>query len=283
MGSANDSTSPIHRLRALELERGNMLARGFTDKHPDVVRVQTEISMLERQMAEPVEGEAPSNATQQNAISEQRRAEQRAAAAAEDIERLRGVVADYEARIAETPAVAERLDALNRQHDHLYRSYQDFSNRLQHAGVQADLERRQLGERFMILESAFAAPEPSSPNRILLLILGTVLGLVVAFGVGLVAEMVDTSVHTSNELQSNLGIPVLVSVPNIMLESDRVERTRRIMRESIAAVAVVLFCLVGGILTYVFVNGTGGSSDAVIEQPASTETEARVDLGLGRG
>jgi protein tyrosine kinase modulator len=285
MGTSTDATSPLHRLRALELERGNMLARGFTEKHPDVVRVQSEMELLARQIGESLENEdgGSTNLSQQNAVAEQRRAELRAKAAAEDIERLRVTVADLERRIAETPAVAERLDALSRRYEHLYATYQDFSSRLQQAGVQADLERRQLGERFRILESAFAAPEPSSPNRILLLIMGAILGLVISFGVGVVAESVDTSVHTSTELESAMGIPVLVSVPKIMLESDRVARSSRIFRESLAAMGVVFFCLAGGILTYLFVNGGGGTSDTAIEEEAPSETEARFDLGVGRG
>jgi len=287
-GAAGDSMSPASRLRVLELERGNMLARGYTEKHPDVVRVESEMALIKGQLDESsdAEGGMAQSLPQQNAMAEQRRAELRTVAAAEDIERLREVVSNVETRIAGTPAVAERLDGLSRQYDHLYRSYQDFSSRLQQAGVQAQLERRQLGEQFRILESAYAAPEPSSPNRILILILGTVLGLASSFGVGFVAELVDTSVHTSNDLQAALGIPVLVSVPNIMLESDRVARSRRIMRESLAAVAVVVFCLTGGILTYVFVNGGGaGTSDSeeVIEESAPTETEARADLGKSLG
>jgi succinoglycan biosynthesis transport protein ExoP len=287
-GAAGDATSPARRLRALELERGNFLARGFTGKHPDVVRVESEMALIQGQLskADNVEGGPPQSLPQQNAMAEQRRAELSTVSASEDIERLREVISEYETRIAGTPAVSERLDGLSRQYDHLYRSYQDFSSRLLQAGVQAQLERRQLGEQFRILESAYAAPEPSSPNRILILILGTVLGLAISFGIGFAAEMVDTSMHTPNEVQAALGIPVLVSVPNIMLESDRMARSRRILRESLAAVAIVVFCLTGGILTYVFVNGGGAGgadSEEVIEESAPAETEARVDLDLGKG
>jgi polysaccharide chain length determinant protein (PEP-CTERM system associated) len=286
----NDSTSPTHRLRGLELERGNLLARGFTEKHPDVVRVESEIGLLQAQLSQRSneDSEVAQTLPQQNAMAEERRAELLASAMGEDIERLREVVSEIETRIAGTPGVAERLDALSRQYEHLYRSYQDFSSRRQQAGVQADLERRQLGEQFRILESAYAAPEPSSPNRIVILILGTVLGLAIAFGIGFIAEMVDTSLHTSNDLQSALGIPVLVSVPKIMLEFDRTERSRRILKESLAALAVVLFCLSGGIATYFLVNGvsdTEAGNEEQKEESTAPQTEARIDLGLdfGRG
>lgn len=282
-----DQSSPTYRLQTLQIESANLMARGFTHKHPDVIRVESEIAILEEQIArggDEADG-APRSFAEQNARAEQGRAEGRAKSAREDIERLRKTVAALESRLAGTPAVAERLDALGRQYDHLYRSYQDFSGRLQQAGVQAALERRQLGEKFRILESAEIAPEPSSPSRILLLTLGAVFGLVLGAGVGLIAEVTDSSMHTTNDLQSALGIPVLVSVPRIMLESDRMLRSRRIMRETLTAVGVVLFVLIGGLATYYFVNGIPDElpKQTKIEQQATIPPQARFDLGIRRG
>lgn len=282
MSSPGDTASPAHRLRMLEIERGSLLARGYTTRHPDVVRVEAEINLLEGQLSSAAaSGDGPKSMGEQNARAEQARAELRATSAREDIERLQITIADLEARLASTPAVAEQLDGLGRQYDHLYRSYQDFSSRHQQASVQAALERRQLGEKFRILESAEAAPEPSSPNRILLLTLGAILGLAIGAGVGLVSEVSDSSLHTSSELQTALGIPVLVSVPRIMLETDRAARSRRILRESLAAVAVVVFVLIGGIATYIVVNGSGIADSEIADSPPNTE--ARGSSGIGRG
>ena len=286
MSPPNDQTSPTHRLRILEIERGNLLARGFTEKHPDILRVESEIVIVSDQIANTGDDDdSPKSFGEQNARAEQGRAELRARAASEDVERLRESISGLEARLAATPAVAEQLDALNRQYEQLYTSYQDFSARLQQAGVQADLERRQLGEKFRILESAEIAPEPSSPNRLLLLSLGTILGLALGAGTGLLAEMADSSLHTTNELQSALGIPVLISVPRIMLESDRVARSQRILRETLAAVGVVVFVLAGGMTTYYFVNGNpgGGQSEEGVEQELTPAIEARVGFETRRG
>ena len=282
---SGDQTSPTHRLRTLQIERGSMVARGFTEKHPDVVRVESEIALLADQIDEVgEEGDAPKSFGEQNARSEQGRAELRATAANEDIERLRETIARLEERLAATPAVAERLDALSRRYAHLYTSYQDFSARLQQAGVQADLERRQLGEKFRILESAQIAPEASSPNRLMLLSLGALLGIAMGAGIGLLAELTDSSLHTTNELQTALGIPVLVSVPRIMLESDRVARSRRILRETLAAVVVVFVVLAGGVATYYIVNGSQTlESDEEPEAGAKPAIEAGVDFGTQRG
>lgn len=274
MSSPSDTTSPQYRLRQLELEKGALLARGYTDRHPDVVRIESEIQGLESQIATragaPKDG-APQSISEQNALAEKQRADLRAKAASEDIDRLRETVSDIEERLGSTPSVAESLESLQRSQEQLSTNYQDFGRRLQQASVQADLERRQLGEKFGILESAFAAPEPSSPNRLLLIILGSVLGIGLGLGTALLSEVADTSIHTSGELQSATGIPVLVSVPNIMLESDRVARSRQAIREYAAAIGVVLFCLIGGWLTYQFVNGAGtaDAEDSQIESPAN--------------
>lgn len=272
VSTPNDVTSPVYRLRALELERNGMIAKGYTAKHPDMVRLDAELVVLREQMkAHSAEGDEPLSIGEQNARSEQRRAEQRAVAAAEDVARLRESIAAIEAKIAATPTVAERLDALQRNYDQLARTYQDFSSRLQQAGVQADMERRQLGEKFMILESAEEAFEPSSPNRILLLSLGALLGLALGAGVGLIAEISDSSVHNSNDLQVALGIPVLAAVPRIVLESDRIARARRIRRELTSAAAVVSFVLVSGLGAYWFVN-VHGSNAGGPEQGGEGET-----------
>ena len=284
MSGGGDQNSPSYRLQSLELQRGSLLAKGFTKKHPDVVQADAEIALLQSQLAGGAAGEgdedvAPKSVGEQNARSEQGRAELRAKSAQEDIDRLRVSIAEVERRIGGTASVAEKLDALSRQYDHLSHSYQDFSNRLQQASVQADLERRQLGEKFRILETAEPAPQPSSPNRLLLLSLGTIMGLALGGGIGLISEVADSSVHTSNELQAALGIPVLISVPNIMLESDRAMRSRRILRESLAAAFVVAFVLVGGVTTYYVVNVMGGAdSNAAPAGEESESTSAMIDL-----
>ena len=96
-----------------------------------------------------------------------------------------------------------------------------------------------------VLEAAFAAPEPTSPNRAVLLLLSLVLALVVGSAMGLLLEAGDTSVHSARQLQNALRIPVLAAIPQILLESDRRTLRRKRIRTGIATAAVVAFALVG--------------------------------------
>ena len=116
----------------------------------------------------------------------------------QDIERLTEQGDAARERIAATPAVAALLEALGREYNHLNVSFQDFSARRQQASVQADLERKQLGEQFRILESAFPAPRQSSPNRGLILVVGLDLGVGLAGTVGLVLESTDIVIFSDS-------------------------------------------------------------------------------------
>ncbi len=270
MGSSSDSLSPATRLKMLEILLGEYESKGFTEKHPDMIRTRAEVEVLRAR----VEGGDPNDPAQttfaqQSAEAEGHRASQRRAAAEEEMQRLENLAAEIQNLLATTPEVAEKLDGLERRYQHLFGSYQDFSNRQLEAMVQAQLERRQLGEQFRVLEAAFVAPEPTSPNRPVLMILSLVLGIAVGGAVGIALEAADSSVHTVRQLQNAIRLPVLASIPQIVLESDRLALRRQRIRTSLAAVTMVLFALVGGVASYVWVNG----GHRVVDGESVEETE----------
>jgi uncharacterized protein involved in exopolysaccharide biosynthesis len=256
-GTPNDEASPVRRLELLKLDLAEHKSRGFTEKHPDVVKTRAEIEELEAAvdaLEESGEDEmlAGSPLLQQTQ-AQARRAALRGEAVEKEIERLRGLAETIEASISATPAVAEQLDALNREYEHLFGSFQDFSTRHLEATVQAQLERRQLGEQFRVLEAAFEA----------------------FAGVGLVMETTDTSAHDARQLQTRLQLPVLALIPRIWLESDRFELRRRRLREVMATASLVTFALVGGAINYLWVNGVPG----FIEAAFSAEEDAGGSAG----
>jgi uncharacterized protein involved in exopolysaccharide biosynthesis len=72
-----------------------------------------------------------------------------------------------------------------------------------------------VGEEFRILDPAVAARNAVAPPRLLVVLLGAVLGLgAAAFAVAL-ADRLDGSFHTVEELQAFSRLPVLVTIPHI--------------------------------------------------------------------
>ena len=267
LGSPNDEASPTRKLELLKLQLAEFKSRGFTEKHPDVISTKAEIAEVETALDELLErGEDPERPSllQQQAQAQTNRAARRREAAEEEIDRLQAMADEVQALMGATPAVAEQLDGLNREYEHLFASFQDFSKRHQEATVQAQLERRQLGEQFRVLEAAFEAPDPSAPNRPLILVLGVLFGLALGGGVALVMEAADTSAHDPRRLQTSFGLPVLASIPQIWLEADRVLQRHRRLRTAAATAAVVAFVLVGGAANYMWVNGAPGFLEAIL-------------------
>ena len=258
----NDETSPIRRLEMLKLALADLRSRGNTDKHPDVIKTKREVTELEAVVAEMKERGIDENSTgsllQQQAQASVQRASLARQAAEAELVRLQDLGDEVQGLILATPAVSEQLDALMREYEHLFTSFQDFSKRQLEASVQAQLERRQLGEQFRVIEAAFRAPAPSSPNRLLIVVLGAFLGLALGAGVGLMLEVMDNSAHDARQLQTRFEMPVLASIPRIWLEGDRVLLRRQRLRAAFATSALVLLALLGGAANYMWVNGMPG-------------------------
>jgi uncharacterized protein involved in exopolysaccharide biosynthesis len=228
--------TPERRLEALRIQLGQARSRGFTDRHPDVLAAQAEIEELEANLASTAEGvdDSELSVSQQNAKAEAERAGLRARSSSYEVARLEEQLGEVEARLADTPRVAERLASLEREHDHLFASYQDFSAKRLEAGVAADMERRQKGEKFRVLEQAIPESEPASP------------------------------------------MPVLIAVPPVVLESDRLEKRRKLTVQLATAAALTGLVLFASLAGNWIVNGLPGPITELVgsgEAPAEAPVE----------
>ena len=270
--------SPSERLQQLENQLGELRSRGLTDRHPDVIATVAEIEQvhgrIERGDVEEEENRAPMSVAELQARNEAQRAGLRVEAAKREAERLQKEVDAAQARLAATPRVSEQLDALEREYENLSASANDFANKRLEAGVAANMERRQKGEQFRVLESAYAPPEPTSPNRPLILMLGLLLGMGAGVGFALLVDSMDSSYHESRALQNSLRLPVLASIPAILLDADRARIRRRNLRQAFAAVAVTGVVLSGSLVGYVVVNKPHlfrGDTEEAAPTPAPAE------------
>ncbi len=232
--------TPRRRLDMLEVQLSEYQSRGFTAKHPDIVATLGEIERIKEDLTAGAEDPDNLSFAQQNARAEMQRASLRVQAGQDEQDRLRKQLEFIEQRMGKTPRVAEQLGGLEREHEHLFDSYQEYSKKRLEAGVAADMESRQKGEKFRVLEQAVPPPDASAPNRPLLLALGLLLGLALAGAYGLAAEALDPSFHAPRKLQERFGIPVLAAIPSVLLASDlAARRSRRIRSAIFASVATV--------------------------------------------
>jgi protein tyrosine kinase modulator len=238
----------------LDLARSNLekLSLRLTAEHPDIVRTKRLVQDLERKIK--AEAERPSSPSVASSRTEspqeterrERLREMRAeleslgrqiAFKESEEQRLRGAVADFQSRIAAVPALESEWIALTRDYDTVKEAYKKLLAKSEDSKVAADLERRQIGEQFRILDPARAPIRPISPNRMKINAIGAVLGLLL--GVALVAllELRDSSFRTEAEVVNLLELPVLAQIPMVETPLDVRARHRRKLLSS-AAMAV---------------------------------------------
>ena len=273
--SSGDATlSPEKRVRLLELELAGHRSKGYTDKHPDVIdtllEIQTVQAQIESAQNDSEGAEAELTFEQLTAQAEQERALLRARAATEKIARLSQELETIQSRVDASPQVSEMLDALERQWRQVSISLADFENRRVQASVQANLERRQLGEQFRILEPAFVPLKASAPNRLLILAIGAFLGVVAGLGLGVGLEALDSTVHKAGEAQDALAVPVLAVIPAIRFHVDAARSRQRRFRYALMSSVFVVFNLLGGAFGYLYMNGLPGWARALVVEAEET-------------
>ncbi len=130
-------------------------------------------------------------------------------------------IANYEARIAKTPEVERGLAALTRDHENVFREYQDVLAKQQDAQLAENLEENQQAEKFSILEPALRPEQPSSPDRPKLIVLALFVALGAGGGAALAIELALSTIRGRNHLKNIIdGHPIAV-IPYIPSEEKR--------------------------------------------------------------
>ncbi len=126
---------------------------------------------------------------------------------------LQKQIVGYEARLRISPLVEEQFKQLTRD----YQTALDFYNSLLKQNDQAtmtrDLENRQQGEMFKVLDPASLPEKPSYPNRPLIVGGGFAGGLVLGLAIALILELKDKSIRSENDVEFFLKVPTLAIVP----------------------------------------------------------------------
>jgi polysaccharide biosynthesis transport protein len=245
------------RLARLRQELAAVRTR-YTDQHPSVIRLKAEIAATEQEPVEPkVVGKT--DITSLSGSPYVLRLREMLGGAESDLrvlkieeQRLRADIAAYQVRLENTPKREQEFLEVSRDYETTRELYGSLSKRLEAAQLAESMEQRQKGEQFRILDSAVPSGLPAAPNRLKLLAMSLVLSLGLAAGALMLAEMLDTSFHSIDELRQFTIVPVLVSVPKIVTDADR-QRGQRRFRLAAAGAVLGLIVIAGG--SYLIAHG----------------------------
>ncbi|HEX5426000.1 MAG TPA: Wzz/FepE/Etk N-terminal domain-containing protein [Candidatus Acidoferrales bacterium] len=214
------------QLAQLQSKLADLQSR-YTDNYPDVIRTKADIAALQKQIAAQSAGPSTTSnspKTEQMAVEPQNIQQLRAQLhssevlisqkTAEEAE-LKHQIAVYEQRVQASPDVEQQYKALTLGQEAALKSYNELQQHRDEAQMATDLEKRQEGETFAILDPANLPDQPSFPNRLMFIGGGFAGGLALGFGLAFLGEMRDTSIRTEQDVEFALRLPVIVMVPAI--------------------------------------------------------------------
>lgn len=227
------------RLALLKQELAELSTR-YTDKYPDVGAKKQEIAELEREIASAPKRTAPVVAARPARPAN----DPRMAALKADEQRLLDTVAQYQKRIEDMPRREQEFQQIARDYETTKELYRSLRQRYEEALLGENAEQQQRGEMFRILEAAAVPDQPSAPRTGRLAMLGVMASLGLAAAAVMLAEQVDTSFHSLDDLRGHVAMPVAAAIPRIVTAADRRRRRRR-LHLLLATSAAALLVIVG--------------------------------------
>ncbi len=199
----------------------------YTPEHPDVIKTKQMIAEVERRSAisrtavksaAPPTHEAPQAQLSSPAVRlrdnlhvlddtiREKSAEQF---------KLQQSIREYEKRIQLSPTIEQEYKKLTRDYQTAQAFYDDLLKKKSMSEMSTDLERRQEGEQFRIVDPANLPETPGFPKRGMLTGMGFGLGLGLGGALVFVLEALRQSVQTESDVEFYLKLPVLANIPDL--------------------------------------------------------------------
>jgi polysaccharide chain length determinant protein (PEP-CTERM system associated) len=218
------------QLAALEAQLAQSAAQGWTDSHPDVVRLRNQIARLRPLAAREPAGAGtmpnPSYVSLRAMVAEK---EGQVNAAATRKAQLEGDLAQLGTRQASEPGVAAEQERLNRDYDVLKRQYDKLLEDRDQVRLRTDVRSQTDAVKFKVIDPPSQPSVPLTPNRPLLLTLILFVGLGAGAGAAYVLGQIQTTFPTQTRLADATGLPVLGSIGQVFTEEARARHRQRLL------------------------------------------------------
>lgn len=234
--------TPSNRLLEKQQQALTALKATYTDQHPRVVRLKSAIASTKRQLDDNLRAERQ----QVYRSGEYRGVKVQLASLEAMRENYEAEIAEKRAMLQQIPTLRTQLAELERQRHNEVLIYEKLVSRYGQSEVSKEMELQDKAVSFRVLDPAIVPSMHTSPNRPLIIAGGIFGGLLIAFGVIVLADFVNPAIRTVDELK-RMGINVFAVVPKMTTEENRRRQRNmdlRLMLFSGSALAVAIFFLV---------------------------------------
>ena len=236
--------APVGTAQQLEVARARLALalQRYTPSHPEVTSMERTIADLVTKL----EGEAPVGAettaqkppvSPAEAAQQKRMLDLKAELAVLDYQltanrteaaRLNQQIAEYQAKIDVVPTRESELVELTRDYSTMQAAYTNLLVKREDAMLASNLERRQIGEQFKLLDTASLPGRPfNQAQRVGIMSSGAIMGLLLGLLLIGLGAYRDTSFHSEEEALRVLSVPVLGLIPAMSSEREALAARRR--------------------------------------------------------
>jgi uncharacterized protein involved in exopolysaccharide biosynthesis len=147
--------------------------------------------------------------------------------------RVQKLLGEQRAKVLKLQSLREEGEVLRRDVENAQTAYSEMQQRV----VQTRVESDNTGTNVSVLKSATEPALPSSPKLLRNMAAAVFLGALLALAAALVRELRDRRVRTVSDVESELGQPLLLSLPTAALSPKATsrKRTRAIRGRSMAS------------------------------------------------
>src|SRR5215469_6964082 len=196
----------------------DQLRTRYGPSYPDVLAKQAEIEDLDKQIKNSQAVVPPKPAAKQkphNPALESQMAQLDDEIRKHEVrdKELKAQIAYYQSSLETVPQAEQQLSAANNEYSNAEDRYKRLQEHKFAADMSSDLETRQKGERFVLLDPAQPPEHPYFPNRPLIDGLALGGGLLIGVFLALARDMMDGTVKTQRELADCVQAPLFAEIP----------------------------------------------------------------------
>jgi protein tyrosine kinase modulator len=250
LDSGNAGSAPTglqDQLSRLEAQQEQLRTR-YGPQFPDVLKIQQDIDRLQEKIksAKKTEGPAapPAVLRPHNPVIDSQIAgiDKDIQAHAKREQDLKSQIDYHQSMLDAAPAASQQIAILSRDYEQAEQNYKRLQDHKFSADISTDMESRQKGERFLILEPAQPPSLPYEPNRALIDGLGLLAGMVFAFGLVLGLELFDRTIKTEHEITDQIKAPVLAEIPWLVTAAKkRQEQWHNVLAAGASTVLLLMY------------------------------------------
>lgn len=229
-GYAGGAVDPLYQAQ----KTYDDLLTTYTEKHPDVVRAKKNLEKLKEAAAREKESAgtrttpapvSPAESAADEGLSQVLLSRQRLQSdirqLQEEIKAIEEKMTVYQKRVEETPKRELELQSLKRDYNNIRDIFNSLLDRKLEAELSVNMEKKQKGEQFRILDHARLPEKPISPDVKKYLIFSLIAGLAMGGGVIFLLEFFDAAIRRDEQIEDELGLTILASIPKLKGKGDR--------------------------------------------------------------